>query len=48
MTTRDIGEDEYRQWLTRQLDTLAAELTEKARAEWGLPEDMHFEWGEPE
>lgn len=43
-----MTEDEYRHWLVLCMDRLAAELTERAHAEWGLPEDMHFEWGETE
>jgi len=40
-----VTEDEYRQWLIERMDRLAVELTEWARATWGLPDDMRFEWG---
>lgn len=39
-------EDEYRVWLTQKMDALAREMTEMARDQYGLPEDVHFEWSE--
>lgn len=43
-----LSESDYRQRLLAHMKLIADDLTMWARAEWGLPEDMHFEWGEPE